>query len=74
MDFKPPQTQLAMEIFLYLVGEDPGFSYDEETQIRSAPNTDTVDVKLGDQWYRISSAPIDEPISLSEHRDEARQP
>jgi hypothetical protein len=65
------QDDLAMNIFLALVGERPNCEYIEEDEIRSAPYTDTVDVKLGDQWYRISSAPIAEPISVKAHRNES---
>jgi hypothetical protein len=66
------EDRIAQDIFVALIGETAVF-YEEETQIRSAPNTDSVDVLLDGQWYRISSVPIDEPISLAVHRDEVSE-
>jgi hypothetical protein len=63
-----PRIALMEGLFLGLVGEGPNRFYEDETQVRSASSSDTVDVRLGDQWYRISATPIPEPISLDEHR------
>ena len=65
------QVELAANIFCGLVGSSAWTTYREVDEVRSAAYTDTVDVKLDGQWYRVSSTPIDEPISVAEHNGEA---
>jgi hypothetical protein len=65
------RAEIAEHIFLSLVGDSPTMTLVDEEEVRSAPYSDSVDVKFGEQWYRISATPIDEPISLKAHRNEA---
>lgn len=60
---------LAANIFTALVGEGSSRFFADEEEIRSAAHSDTVDVKIGDQWYRIAASKIDEPISVVQHRN-----
>ncbi|WP_116051891.1 hypothetical protein [Amycolatopsis palatopharyngis] len=62
-----PEADIAESVFLALVGDSVP-PYAEEEEIRSAAFSDTVDVKVDGQWFRVSSVPIDEPISVEEHR------
>jgi hypothetical protein len=64
-----PRERLADTIFCAFVNEDSSAfpRYKDGEEIRSAAFSDTVDVKIEGQWYRISSESIDEPISLKEH-------
>jgi hypothetical protein len=67
------RNEIAEKIYLHLVGDGPIAPLMDEDEVRSAPYSDTVDVKIGGQWYRISATEIDEPISLKEHRDEVER-
>jgi hypothetical protein len=69
-DFVAPK-RIAADVFLALIGDGLAGLYSEETDCRSAAETDFVDVKFDGHWFRLRPEPIEEPISLSEHRGEA---
>jgi hypothetical protein len=63
-----PRIALMAEVYFALVDDRARLVLRDEEEIRSALSSDTVDVRIGAQWYRISAAPIPKPISLDEHR------
>lgn len=58
-----PRVELAESIFCLLSGERSSRLFDPDTEIRSEPYTDTVDVRLADGWYRIRAERIVEPVN-----------
>lgn len=61
-------TTVMGDIFCALIGD--GTPLVEEDECRSVPDTNTCDVLLRGQWYRLTIESIDEPISVEEHRGE----
>lgn len=58
-------------VFLALVGDALGSTFEEETDCRSPSGSDFVDVRVHGRWFRLRPEPTDEPVSLREHRGEA---
>jgi hypothetical protein len=49
------------DVFCTLIGDSIGEEFIENENIRSEIGSDTIDIQLRGQWYRMSFEPIDEP-------------
>lgn len=64
-----PANSLAADLFCSLVGEGAPPYFEDGERIRSLPHTNYIDVKMGEDWYRISVSPVDFPLTLEEHNE-----